>query len=131
MINGVVPHDEYRDEMDMLGINATQCEFGVSVIEFTKKVQTFPAHELLAFIILTTNMYEGIVGPVKGVSDFVDPLLFFDILSGFVTCPNYVSNASIMDLSIYKYSLVFWNDVSLPSPYSPIPQILDIDDEIV
>ena len=111
MINGVVPHDEFHDEVDMLGISqfldATQCEFVVFVIEFTKKVQTFPAHELLTFIILTTNMYEGIVGPVKRVSDFVDPLLLFDILSGFVTRSNYVSNASVMDLSIYKYSLVF------------------------
>ena len=66
-------------------------------------------------------MYEGIVGSVKGVSHFVDPLLLFDIPSGVGTLSNYVSNASVMDLSIYKYSLVFWNDVSLPSPYSPIP----------
>ena len=79
----------------------------MSVIDFTKKVQTFPAHELIAFIFLTTNMYEGIVGSVKGVSHFVDPLLLFDIPSGVGTLSNYVSNASVMDLSIYKYSLVF------------------------
>ena len=48
MIDGVVPHDEYRDEMDMLGIsqflNAAQREpfsplelFGVSVIEIVEE----------------------------------------------------------------------------------------------
>ena len=35
-----------------------------------------------------------------------------------------------MDLSIYKYSFVSCDDVSLLSPYSLTSQILDIEDEI-
>ncbi|KAL6319929.1 hypothetical protein AAG906_037005 [Vitis piasezkii] len=36
----------------------------------------------------------------------------------------------VMDLSIYEYSFVSCDDVSLLAPYSPTSQILDIDDEI-
>ena len=35
-----------------------------------------------------------------------------------------------MDLSIYEYSSVSCDDVSLLAPYSPTSRILDIDDEI-
>ena len=35
-----------------------------------------------------------------------------------------------MDLSVYKYSFVSCDDVSLLAPYSPTSQIPDIDDEI-
>ena len=34
-----------------------------------------------------------------------------------------------MDLSVYEYSFVSCDDVSLLAPYSPTSQILDIDDE--
>ena len=43
---------------------------------------------------------------------------------------DYVSDDSVMDLSVYEYSLVSCDDVSLLAPYSPTSQILDIDDEI-
>ena len=75
-------------------------------------------------------MYEGTIGPIEGASDYVDPLLSFDILSGFVTFFYYVSDDSVMDLSIYEYSSVSYDDVSLLAPYSSTSQILDIDDEI-
>ncbi|RVW81161.1 hypothetical protein CK203_044671 [Vitis vinifera] len=140
MIDGVVPHDEYRDEMDMLGISqflgAVQREpflplqlFGVSVIEITEKDQTTLAPELPTFVIPTIDMYEGTVSPIEGAFNSVDPPLSFDILLGFITHSDYVSDDSIMDSSIYKYPSVFCDDVSLLAPYSPTSQILDIDYE--
>ncbi|RVW25048.1 Transposon Tf2-2 polyprotein [Vitis vinifera] len=141
MTDGVVPHDEYHDEMDMLGISQfldiVQCEpfsplelFGVSVIEITEKDQTVPAPELSAFVIPTIDMYEDTVGPIEGASDSVDPPLSFDILSGFVTRFDCVSDDSVKDLSIYEYSSVSCDDVSLFAPYSITSQIFDINDEI-
>ena len=129
MTDGVVPHDEYHDEMDMLGISqfldAVQCKpfsplelFGASVIKIVEEDQTVPTPELSAFVVPTIEVYEGTIGLVEGVSDSMDPHLSFDILSGFVTCFDYVSNDSVMDLSIYEYSLVSCDDVLLLAPYS-------------
>ena len=75
-------------------------------------------------------MYEGIVSLVDGVFDSVDPPFSFDIMLGFITHFDYVYDDSILDLSIYKYSSLSCEDVSLVAPYSPTSQILDIDDEI-
>ncbi|XP_034686616.1 uncharacterized protein LOC117915149 [Vitis riparia] len=75
-------------------------------------------------------MYEGTVGPIEGASDSVDPPLSFDILSGFITRFDCVSDDSVMDLSIYEYSSVSYDDVSLFAPYSLTSQIFDINDEI-
>ena len=130
IIDGVVPHDEYRDEMDMLGISqfldAVQRElfsplelFRVSVIEITEEDQIVHVLELPVFVIPTIDMYEDTVGPIEGASKFVDLPLSFDILSGFVTHFDYVSDDSVMDLSIYEYSFVSCDDVSLLAPYSP------------
>ncbi|KAL6316726.1 hypothetical protein AAG906_019657 [Vitis piasezkii] len=129
--DGVVPRDEYHDEMDMLGIGQfLDTLFGVSVIEIAEEDQTVPAPELPAFVIPTIDMYEGTVGPIEGASDSVDPPLSFDILSGFVTRFDCVSDDSVMDLSIYEYSSVSCDDVSLFAPYSLTSQIFDINDEI-
>ena len=49
---------------------------------------------------------------------------------GFITCLDYVSDNSVMDLSIYEYSSAFCDNLSLLAPYSPTSQIFDIDDEI-
>ena len=76
-------------------------------------------------------MYEGTIGPIEGASDSMDPPFSFYILSRFVTRSDYVSDDSIMDLSIYEYSSVSCDDVSLLALYSPTSQILNIDDEIV
>ena len=112
MINGVVHHDEYSDEMNMLGIsqflNVVQRKpflplelFEVSIIEIAEGDQTVPIPELLTFVIPTIHIYQGTVGPIEGASDFVDPPLSFDILLGFVTSYDYVSDDSVMDLSIF------------------------------
>ncbi|RVW18052.1 Retrovirus-related Pol polyprotein from transposon 17.6 [Vitis vinifera] len=127
--------DETTDYGQFLDI--VQCEpfsplelFGVSVIEITEKDQTVPAPELSAFVIPTIDMYEDTVGPIEGASDSVDPPLSFDILSGFVTRFDCVSDDSVKDLSIYEYSSVSCDDVSLFAPYSITSQIFDINDEI-
>ena len=102
MTDGVVPHDDYCDEMDMLGISqfldAVQREpfsplelFGASIIKIDEEDQTVPTIELSAFVVPTIDVYEGTIGPVEEVSDSMDPHLSFDILSGFVTCFDYVS----------------------------------------
>ena len=91
MIDGVAPHDEYHDAMDMLGISqfldAVQRKpflplelFLVFVIKITEEDQTALAPELPTFVIPTNDMYEGTVGLIQGASDSVDPLLSFDIL---------------------------------------------------
>ena len=131
MIDGVVLHDEYHDEMDILGISqfldVVQREpfsplelFGVSVIKIADEDWTVPAHELPTFVVPTIDMYEGTIGPIERTSDFVDPSLSFDILSGFVTCSDYVFYYSVMDFSIYKYFSVSCDDVLLLAPYSSI-----------
>ena len=109
-----LPHDEYHDEMDMMGISqfldAVQREsfsplelFGVSIIKIAEEDQTVPAPKLPVFVVPTTDMYESTIGLVEGVSHFMDPPLSFDILSGFVTHSDYVYDDSVMDLSIYEY----------------------------
>ena len=65
-------------------------------------------------------MYEGTIGLVKGASDYMDPPISFDFLSGFATRFAYVSDDSVMDLSIYEYSFVSCDDVLLLAPYSSI-----------
>ena len=59
----------------------------------------------------------------------MDPHLSFDVLSGFVSCHDYVSDFSSMDLSIFEYLLVC-HVIALSAPSSPTSQIFDIDDEV-
>ncbi|RVW18283.1 Retrovirus-related Pol polyprotein from transposon 17.6 [Vitis vinifera] len=114
VIDGVVPHDEYRDEMDMMTVSQiagiVQLQpvsafdmFGVSTIEVFEGTQTLPVPELPED---DSSLFEGIVSPVEGASDLVDPPLSFDVLSGFVSRSDDVSVASFMDLSIFEYSPV-------------------------
>ncbi|RVW23466.1 Retrovirus-related Pol polyprotein from transposon 297 [Vitis vinifera] len=112
MIDGFVSHDEYRDEMDMMTMsqitNIVQLQpvsafdmFGVSTIEVFEGTQTLPVPELPED---DSSLFEGIVSPVEGASDLVDPPLSFDVLSGFVSRSDNVSVASFMDLSVFEYS---------------------------
>ena len=68
-------------------------------------------------------------GPVEGASDFMDPPLSFDALSGFVSHSDNVHDSSFMDLSIFEYLFVYC-DVTLYALFLPISQTFDIDDEI-
>ena len=109
MIDGVIPHDEYRDEMDIMGMSQTtsivQVEptspfnlFGVSAIEVVEQIQTIPVLKLSED---DGSLFEDTISLIKGMSDLVDPLIFFDVLLGFVSPSDDVSIASFMDLSIF------------------------------
>ena len=74
-------------------------------------------------------MFDRHVGIIEGASDFVDPPLSFDILSGFVSCSDVVFDDSSMDLSMFEYFLAS-RDIALLVPSSPTSQIFDIDDDI-
>ncbi|RVW87539.1 Transposon Ty3-G Gag-Pol polyprotein [Vitis vinifera] len=136
MIDGVVSHDEYRDEMDMMTMSQitsiVQLQpvsafdmFGVSTIEVFEG--TLPVPELPED---DSSLFEGIVSPVEGASDLGDPPLSFDVLSGFVSRSDDVSVASFMDLSIFEYSPASFDCTSISAPHSPTSQIFDINDEV-
>ena len=72
--------------------------FGVSTIEVLEGTQIIPIPELLED---DSSSFEGIVSPVEGASDLVDPPLSFDVLSGFISRSDDASIASFMDLSIF------------------------------
>ena len=74
-------------------------------------------------------MFDSHVGLVEGVSDFVDSPLSFDVLSGFVSRSDIVSDHSSMDFSTFEY-LPMSCDIILSAPSSPTSQIFDIDSEI-
>ncbi|KAL6323653.1 hypothetical protein AAG906_002120 [Vitis piasezkii] len=46
---------------------------------------TTPALEFAHDVIVVDELFDGPIGPVEGASDFVDPPLSFDVLSGFVS----------------------------------------------
>ena len=104
--------------------------FGVSAIEVAEDIQTTPDREFTKDDRVVDGLFDGPVGLVEGVSDFVDPPLSFDVLSGFLSCFDDVHDSSFMDLSIFEYLSVSC-DITLCVPFSPISQIFDIDYEIV
>ena len=103
--------------------------FGVSVLEIAEEIQVAPAPETTEDVIVIDGLFDGPVGLVERESDFVDPPLSFDVLSGFVSRHDYVSDFSSMDLSIFEYLLVC-HIITLFTPSSLTSQIFDIDDEI-
>ena len=115
MVDGVVPHDKHIDEM--FAMNMSQIDgivqpklvspfdlFGVSVIEVAEEIHTAHALEFSdGDVIVVDDLFEGLVGPIEGASDFVDPPLSFDVLSEFVSRFDDVHDSSFMDLSIFEY----------------------------
>ena len=74
MVDSVVPHDEYRDEMDRMTVglitDIVQLQlaspfdmFGVSTIEVLEGTQIIPVPELLDD---DSSLFEGTVSPVEG-----------------------------------------------------------------
>ena len=135
MIDGTVSHDEYQDEMDMMTMSHITSivqlqpvsSFDMSTTEVVEETQTIPIPKLLQD---DSSLFEGTISLVEGVSDLVDPPISFDVLSGFVSRSDDVSIVSFMDLSIFQYSLVSCDNISVSAPHSPTPHIFDIDDEI-
>ena len=112
IVDGAAPHDEYIDEM--LALSLSQIEetiqpglassfdlFGVFVIELAEESLTVPALEIAEDAMVFYDLIDSYVGIVEGASDSVDPPLSFDVLSGFVSHSDIVSDVSFMDLSIF------------------------------
>ncbi|RVW31200.1 hypothetical protein CK203_082905 [Vitis vinifera] len=139
IVDGVVPHDQYIDEMLVMSMSqideivrlelATLFDlFRVSTIEIAEEIQTIPAPEFMDEDIVDV-LFDGPVGPIEGKSEFVDPPFSFDVLSGFISRSDDVSDSSFMDLSIFQYLPVSY-DITLFVLSSPTSQIFDIDNEI-
>ena len=77
------------------------------------------------------DLFEGTFSSIEGASDFVDPLISFDILLGFISRSNDVYDSASMDLSIFEYLHVSCDNIYISAPHSPTPHIFSIDDEIV
>ena len=112
IVDGAVPQDEYIDEMLAMSLSPIEERvhpgltspfdlFGVSFIEIIEEIQTAPALGIAKDAIAAADLIDGPAGLVDGVSDFVDSPLSFDVLSGFVSHPDYVSDFSSKDLSIF------------------------------
>ena len=71
------------------------------VIEVAEEDLTAPAPKIAEDAIAIVDLFDGPVGLVEEAFDFVDPPLSFDVLLGFVSGHDYVSNFSSMDLSIF------------------------------
>ena len=94
-VDGVVPHDEYIDEMLVMSLSQieeiTPLElaspfdlFGVSILEIAEEIQVAPAPAIAEDVIVVDGLFDGPVSLVEGASDFVDPPLSFDVLLRFV-----------------------------------------------
>ena len=92
MIDGVIPRDEYSDEMLMVDMSQITDDvqpttvsplnlFGVLAIEIVEDVQLVPALGLLIVVALDDDVFEGVTSPVVVESEHVDPPLSFDVLS--------------------------------------------------
>nr|CAN65407.1 hypothetical protein VITISV_033339 [Vitis vinifera] len=114
IVDGAMPHDEFTDEM--LAISLSQVKeifqlelpspfflFRVSIIEIVEEILTAPTPESTEDAIVVDDLFDGLVGLVEGAFDFVDPLLSFDVLSGFFSRSDNVHDSSFMDLSILEY----------------------------
>ena len=112
ILDKVVPHDEYVDEMIAMSLSQIKeiapfelaspfALFGVSILEIVEEIQVAPVLEIAEDVIVVDGLFDGLVGLVKRASNFVDPPLSFNVLSGFVSRHDDVSDSSSMDLSIF------------------------------
>ena len=74
--------------------------FGLSAIEVVEEIQTVLAPELMKDVTIGDDEFEETFSFIKGTSDFMDPLISFDILLGFISCLDDVYDSVSMDLSI-------------------------------
>ena len=108
----VVPCDEYVDEMLVMILSqieeVVQLElaspfdlFGVSVIEIVEEILAAPTLEIAKDILVVDDLFDGPIGLVEGVFDFVDLPLSFDVLTKFVAHSDDVHDHSFIDFSIF------------------------------
>ena len=122
--NDVTLYDACTDAMDMIGtgriLDASSPRprsafdvFGISMLEFNGDglVATDITHDTVS---------------VEGAFDSVDPPFSFDIMSGFVTRFDDISDGN-NDMSIFEYFLVSQH-FPLIAPLAPIAHVCDVDD---
>ncbi|RVW82222.1 hypothetical protein CK203_050770 [Vitis vinifera] len=112
IVEGAVPRDEYVDEMLAMSLSQTE------------EIAPSSLHHLIS---------SGCPSSRSPRRSRERPTLWthlsFDVLSGFVSRHDYVSDFSSMDLSTFEY-LPVSHVIDLSAPSSPTSQIFDIDDEI-
>ncbi|RVW53449.1 Transposon Ty3-I Gag-Pol polyprotein [Vitis vinifera] len=119
IVDGAAPHDVNIDEM--LALSLSQIE---------ETIQPGLASSFDLFGVFAIELAdESLTTRSGGASDFVDPPLSFDVLSGFVSRSDVVFDDPSMDLSMFEY-LPASRDIALLVPSSPTSQIFDIDDDI-
>ena len=122
--DAVTLYDACTDAMDMIGtgriLDASPPRarsafdvFGISMLEFDGDG------------LVTIDITHDIIS-VEGVSDSMDPPLSFDIMSGFVTLFDDISDGN-NDMSIFEYLLVSQH-CPLIAPPAPIAHVCDVND---
>ena len=88
-----------------------------------------PASYVTMDVVIADIVSLDILGHIVGESNFVDPLLSFDILSGFLSRSNDALAFSFMDFSFsFEYSSASSiDDMGVCASHSPTTQIHDID----
>ena len=129
IVDEAMPHEEFVDEMIAMSSSqikeiaspelASPFDLRVSVIEIAEEIQVALAPKIAEDVIAVNGLFDGPVGLVERVSDFMDPPLSFDVLSGFVSRYDDVFYSSSMDLSIFEYFLVS-HVIALSTLSSPI-----------
>ena len=90
--------------------------FRVSAIEITEKIQIVLAPELMEDVAVGDDMFEDTFSSIEGVSEFLDPSLLFDILSGLISLYNDVYDSASMDLSIFGYLSASYDSIYMSTP---------------
>ncbi|RVW80840.1 Transposon Ty3-I Gag-Pol polyprotein [Vitis vinifera] len=73
--------------------------FGVPAIEVVEEIQTVLVPDLMEDVIVGDDLFKDTFRSIEGASEFVDPPLSFDILSGFISCSDDVCDSTSMDLN--------------------------------
>ena len=95
--------------------------FGVPAIEVVEEIQTVLVPDLMEDVIVGDDLFKDTFRSIEGASEFVDPPLSFDILSGFISYSDDVCDSTSMDLSIFEYFLIFCDSICIFAPHSPTP----------
>ena len=135
VIDGVMSSDDYDEELLRMVISQPEPDsafsyFRVLALRDDEDAPLAPDDDAITGDVIVDIASPDILGHVVGESNVVDPLLSFDVFSGFVSRSDDVLAFSSMDLSIFEYSPVsFIDDIDACAPHSPTSQIHDIDDE--
>ena len=105
-VDGVMSSDDYVEELLQMVISQPKpdyaySDFCVLALEDDEDAPPTPADDVIMDDVISNIASSDILGHVVGESDYVDPPLSFDILSGFVSRSEDVLAFSSMDLSIF------------------------------